>query len=72
MKRLSTWLICTIALVNCLVNGPAFTVDAHHPVGKVSPLLHGLMSGEINHKPGFTCKMPPHSMVVLQLMACSL
>ena len=35
--------------VMCVAAGSTFTIDANRPVGKVSPLLYGLMTEEINH-----------------------
>ncbi len=49
MKKLITFSIYTTALVSCLAAAPTFTVDASHPAGKVSPMLYGLMTEEINH-----------------------
>jgi alpha-N-arabinofuranosidase len=49
MKQLTTFLICATAAVSCLAANPTFTIDASHPVGKVSPTLYGLMTEEINH-----------------------
>src|SRR5947207_9520469 len=49
MKKITTLLICTIAAVCGLAAGPMFTADASHSAGKVSPILYGLMTEEINH-----------------------
>ncbi|MEJ0090118.1 MAG: alpha-L-arabinofuranosidase C-terminal domain-containing protein [Limisphaerales bacterium] len=49
MKKFIAFSIYATAAVSCLATGPAFTVDASHPVGKVSPKLYGLMTEEINH-----------------------
>jgi alpha-N-arabinofuranosidase len=49
MKKFSTLLICATAVANCLADGPTFTADASRPIGKVSPILYGLMTEEINH-----------------------
>ena len=49
MKQLSTLLIGATVVANCLADGPAFTVDASRATGKVSPILYGLMTEEINH-----------------------
>src|SRR5256886_8151014 len=39
-----------IAALNCcLAANPKFTIDANRPAGKVSPILYGLMTEEINH-----------------------
>lgn len=48
MKSLITS-ICATAAISCLAANPTFTIDAGHPAGKVSPLLYGLMTEEINH-----------------------
>src|ERR1041384_2023248 len=56
-ERIACWSLrleaCLVLGVWCLVLGaaanPTFTVDARHPVGKVSPKLYGLMTEEINH-----------------------
>jgi len=44
---LSLAIIFTAA--SCWAAGPAFTIDATRPAGKVSPKLYGLMTEEINH-----------------------
>ncbi len=49
MKKISTILICAAAMANGLAANSTFTVDASHPAGKVSPMLYGLMTEEINH-----------------------
>jgi alpha-N-arabinofuranosidase len=49
MKKISTILICAAAMANGLAANPIFTVDASRPAGKVSPMLYGLMTEEINH-----------------------
>jgi alpha-N-arabinofuranosidase len=49
MKKLSTLLALTLSSVLCLAGDPTFTVDTSHPAGKVSPMLYGLMTEEINH-----------------------
>lgn len=49
MKKISTILICAVAMANGLAANSTFTVDASHPAGKVSPMLYGLMTEEINH-----------------------
>jgi len=49
MKKLATLLIHSTVAVGCFAANPTFTVDASHPVGKVSPKLYGLMTEEINH-----------------------
>jgi len=38
-----------VALASHLDAAPTFTIDAGHPSGKVSPMLYGLMTEEINH-----------------------
>src|SRR5437660_8250866 len=48
MKKFISLLICTVA-APCFAATPTFTVDASHPAGKVSPILYGLMTEEINH-----------------------
>lgn len=48
MRSFST-LAILIATATGLAAGPAFTIDATHSAGKVSPKLYGLMSEEINH-----------------------
>lgn len=48
MKKTTAFLIYAAGLAS-LAAGPAFTVDAGHPSGKVSPRLYGLMTEEINH-----------------------
>ncbi|HWD91236.1 MAG TPA: hypothetical protein VG938_02700 [Verrucomicrobiae bacterium] len=48
MKKLSA--LMSLLMANfCVTAAPTFTVDAGHPAGKVSPLLYGLMTEEINH-----------------------
>src|SRR5580765_605714 len=49
MKRILTPLVLTLPSVLCLASDPTFTIDASHRVGKVSPMLYGLMTEEINH-----------------------
>src|ERR1700746_1494625 len=49
MKKLTTFLICATTTVRCLAANPSITIDARHAAGKVSPLLYGLMTEEINH-----------------------
>ncbi|HEY1660829.1 MAG TPA: alpha-L-arabinofuranosidase C-terminal domain-containing protein [Verrucomicrobiae bacterium] len=49
MKKIATFLALTIAGISSLAANPTFTVDASHPAGKVSPILYGLMTEEINH-----------------------
>lgn len=49
MKILLAILIQAMAVVSCLAADPTFTVDASRPAGKVSPILYGLMTEEINH-----------------------
>lgn len=49
MKKLRL-LLLTLATVTIVhAAGPTFTVDATHVAGKVSPILYGLMTEEINH-----------------------
>jgi alpha-N-arabinofuranosidase len=49
MKKVAIFLASAAAAVCCLAANATFTVDATHPVGKVSPKLYGLMTEEINH-----------------------
>jgi len=49
MKKLLIFSICFTPAVLGLGAEPAFTVDASHAAGKVSPTLYGLMTEEINH-----------------------
>src|ERR1051326_950099 len=49
MKNLTTFLFYTSAVISSLAAAPTLTVDAGHPIGKVSPRLYGLMTEEINH-----------------------
>jgi alpha-N-arabinofuranosidase len=49
MKKLAAVLIFAAATATCLADGPTFTVDAGRSTGKVSPILYGLMTEEINH-----------------------
>ncbi|HEX5400533.1 MAG TPA: alpha-L-arabinofuranosidase C-terminal domain-containing protein [Verrucomicrobiae bacterium] len=49
MKKLSVALMQALIAVSCLAAEPTFTIDAGHPVGKVSPRFYGLMTEEINH-----------------------
>src|SRR5437870_8574076 len=49
MKKLISYLGCVMVAVSCVAADSTFTVDAARPVGKVSPLLYGLMTEEINH-----------------------
>jgi alpha-N-arabinofuranosidase len=49
MTRFASYLICASTAFSTLAAGPALTVDAGHPSGKVSPMLYGLMTEEINH-----------------------
>jgi len=49
MKEIIALLVYTTAALTCLADGPAFTVDASRPAGKVSPTFFGLMTEEINH-----------------------
>src|SRR6185436_10710946 len=49
MKKLTALFACAIAATCCFGANPVFTVDASRPAGKVSPLLYGLMTEEINH-----------------------
>ncbi|HEY5298565.1 MAG TPA: alpha-L-arabinofuranosidase C-terminal domain-containing protein [Verrucomicrobiae bacterium] len=49
MKKLLASLACATAMLTGSAQLPTFTVDASHPIGKVSPTLYGLMTEEINH-----------------------
>lgn len=49
MKRFFAIPIQTLIAVSCIAAEPTFTIDAGHPVGKVSPRFYGLMTEEINH-----------------------
>lgn len=49
MKRIATIMSLTMTAAACLAANPTLTVDAGHPAGKVSPMLYGLMTEEINH-----------------------
>ena len=49
MKESTSVICCTLAAVGCLAADPTFTVDATGPLAKVSPMLYGLMTEEINH-----------------------
>ena len=42
-------MLCTVALIIKSPAAPTFAVDASRPAGKVSPMLYGLMTEEINH-----------------------
>ena len=42
-------LVLALAATSIRGAGPTITIDAASPVGKVSPLLYGLMTEEINH-----------------------
>jgi len=49
MKKLHLLLMTVAAATTGYAASPTFTVDAGRPVGKVSPMLYGLMTEEINH-----------------------
>ena len=49
MKNLRLLLIALATAANANAAGPTFTIDATHAAGKVSPILYGLMTEEINH-----------------------
>lgn len=49
MKKLRFVSLTLFAALSCAAAEPTFTVDAARPGGKVSPLLYGLMTEEINH-----------------------
>jgi alpha-N-arabinofuranosidase len=42
-------LVLALTVLSIRAAGPTITIDAASPVGKVSPLLYGLMTEEINH-----------------------
>src|SRR5215831_1030657 len=48
MNKPGLFLVYALSITR-LEASPTFTVDASHPVGKVSPRLYGLMTEEINH-----------------------
>ncbi len=48
MKRLVASIICLIAAAGFAAS-PTFTIDTTQSAGKVSPILYGLMTEEINH-----------------------
>jgi alpha-N-arabinofuranosidase len=49
MKKIFSILVLTLAIACSTVAEPTFTVDASRASGKVSPILYGLMTEEINH-----------------------
>lgn len=49
MPRLALVLVCFATIISSLAAEPQLIVDAGHPAGKVSPMLYGLMTEEINH-----------------------
>jgi len=49
MKKLTAFLLSATTALACFAANPTLTIDATHPVGKVSPRLYGLMTEEINH-----------------------
>src|SRR5215831_6684100 len=49
MKRLMVFLLYTVVVIQARAAGPSFIVDTRNPAGKVSPMLYGLMTEEINH-----------------------
>src|SRR5215470_3598290 len=49
MKTTPLILVCLSTALGCFAADPTFTVDAGQPAGKVSPMLYGLMTEEINH-----------------------
>src|SRR5665213_3132638 len=49
MIKHTTLMFGLVALASHLDAAPTFTIDAGHPSGKVSPMLYGLMTEEINH-----------------------
>src|ERR1035437_10294688 len=42
-------LLLVSSLASVWAAGPTLTIEAGHPAAKVSPLLYGLMTEEINH-----------------------
>jgi len=49
MKKLVVLLVHSATGFCLLAASPTFTIDAGHSAGKVSPILYGLMTEEINH-----------------------
>ena len=49
MKILTTSILLAIGVGTALAGSPTITIDASKPAAKVSPLLYGLMTEEINH-----------------------
>src|SRR5215472_5499114 len=49
MKKLVVLLVHSATGFCLLAASPTFTIDATHSAGKVSPILYGLMTEEINH-----------------------
>ncbi|HZJ31391.1 MAG TPA: alpha-L-arabinofuranosidase C-terminal domain-containing protein [Vicinamibacterales bacterium] len=48
-KRLCVLLLLLLGMISGRAAGPTITIDATTPSAKVSPLLYGLMTEEINH-----------------------
>ena len=49
MTKFLSSLLGATAAISSMAADPVLTVDAGHPSGKVSPMLYGLMTEEINH-----------------------
>jgi alpha-N-arabinofuranosidase len=49
MTRFVSFLISATTAISAMASGAVLTIDASHPSGKVSPMLYGLMTEEINH-----------------------
>src|SRR5437667_10147227 len=49
LAKLLDLLLHALTASCCLAANPTFTIDANRPAGKVSPILYGLMTEEINH-----------------------
>ena len=49
MKKLNALLIAATMTTACFAANSTLRIDASHPAGKVSPILYGLMTEEINH-----------------------
>ena len=49
MRRMLLLLALGLGIASVRAAGPAIAIDAASPAGKVSPLLYGLMTEEINH-----------------------
>jgi alpha-N-arabinofuranosidase len=49
VQRFALPFVCLLGVASIRAAGPTITIDAASPAGKVSPLLYGLMTEEINH-----------------------